>query len=161
MGGGRGNISPSCPRSPIRESVPYWALPGRSTLTVGTSTVFFSVPTLTRATLQTFADPPVVDDVRAGADIDVPALANVPFEQTVFAQFVDAAGNYATGTVSESPTRAWSTMSPLTFPITPGPWSNVNTGGGIYVLTCTSDSACIAAGSVWDGTNYQGFALNT
>lgn len=80
---------------------------------------------------------------------------------TAAGAYVDAAGNYATGTVSESPTRAWSTMSPLTFPITPGPWSNVNTGGGIYVLTCTSDSACIAAGSVWDGANYQGFALNT
>ena len=52
-----------------------------------------SSTTLSRATMQTFAEPPVVDDVRAGADIEVPALANVAFEQTVFAQFVDAAGN--------------------------------------------------------------------
>ncbi|MDP2343332.1 MAG: carboxypeptidase-like regulatory domain-containing protein [Deltaproteobacteria bacterium] len=49
--------------------------------------------TLSRATIQTFSDPPVVDDTRNGADVVVPALVQSNLEQTVLAQLIDAAGN--------------------------------------------------------------------
>ncbi|MDP2343495.1 MAG: carboxypeptidase-like regulatory domain-containing protein [Deltaproteobacteria bacterium] len=52
-----------------------------------------SSSTLSRATIQTFSDPPVVDAVRDGADIVVPALVQSSAQQSVFAQLVDAAGN--------------------------------------------------------------------
>jgi hypothetical protein len=52
-----------------------------------------SSETLSRAAVQTFADPPVSDAVRDGADIAVPPLANDEGEQTVTARFIDAAGN--------------------------------------------------------------------
>lgn len=52
-----------------------------------------SSATLARATLQTFTDPPVADDVRASADVEVPALPSGTATHTVFAQLVDAAGN--------------------------------------------------------------------
>jgi hypothetical protein len=79
---------------------------------------------------------------------------------TAAGSYVDAAGNYATGTVSESAADVWSTIAPLTFPINPGPWTNVNLGGGIYAINCFGANNCVAVGSVWDGTNYQGFAVN-
>ncbi len=52
-----------------------------------------SAATLQNATLQSFSDFPTPDDERSGADIVVPALPAGELEQTVFAAFVDAAGN--------------------------------------------------------------------
>src|SRR5262249_46969472 len=56
-----------------------------------------SQSTLSRAPLQSFIDPLIVDVIRLGADVVVFALPPGPGVQTIFADLVDAAGNVTSG----------------------------------------------------------------
>lgn len=73
------------------------------------------------------------------------------------AAYVDSAGNYQAGVVSEVG-NVWQTATKIALP---SGATTVGVDGGVYGLTCASDGTCTATGSyASNATQYQGFSTS-